>query len=111
VFAHLLGSIFSGTGGCDLMLFDDRTTGFALINTFPISRLPVLVSKTRSNGWRDLCRPESGGGAPPSLMRQVFDGTRYVEAGRLPAEPVPEGTSVLTGALTFEAGIPLEPRR
>jgi len=111
VFAYLLGSIFCGTGGCNLLLFDDRTTGFTHLQTFPISRLPVLVSERSSDGWRDLYRRESGGGAPASFVRHVFDGTRYVEAERLPAEPEPEGTPVLTGELTFEEGIPLEPRR
>ncbi len=111
VFVYMLGSIFCGTGGCNLLLFDDRTTGFEHVNTFPISRLPVLVSGHRSHGWRDLYRPESGGGAPPSFVRHVFDGVRYVEEERLPAEPEPEGTPVLTGELTFEKGIPLEPRR
>lgn len=108
-FAYLLGPIFCGTGGCDLMLFARDGEGYRLINNFPISRLPVVAAATRTQGWNDLFRPESGGGAGPSLVRHVFDGKRYVEAERLPPEPPPPGTAVLAGDFTFDSGIPLAP--
>ena len=91
------------------MLFAGDEEGYRLINNFPISQLPVLISGARTQGWADLFRPESGGGAGPSLVRHVFDGERYVEAERLPPEPVPPGTAVLAGDFTFDDGIPLAP--
>jgi hypothetical protein len=109
IFVYLLGSIFCGTGGCSLLLLESAEEGYSLVNDFPISRLPVIVSEDRTAGWSDIYRRESGGGAPPSIVKHTFDGTRYVERGRLPAEPVPEGTEVLTGDLSYEAAIPLEP--
>jgi heat shock protein HslJ len=111
VFAYMLGPFFCGTGGCTLFLFREAGDRYELINDFPISRLPLLVSPVESEGWHDLVRPESGGGVPASFVRHAFDGTRYVEAERRPGdEGAPEGIPILTGELSFEHGIPLEPR-
>jgi heat shock protein HslJ len=110
-FAYMLGSFFCGTGGCTLFLFREAADRYELINEFPISRLPLIVSPVESGGWHDLVRPESGGGVPASFVRHTFDGTRYVETERTPIdEGAPEGIPVLTGELSFEHGIPLEPR-
>jgi hypothetical protein len=109
VFVYLLGSIFCGTGGCNLLLFTDRDDGFSLVNSFPISRLPVIVTDDRSKGWSDLVRLESGGGVEPSYVRHSFDGERYVKQERMPADTVPEGREYLAGDFTFQDGIPLEP--
>ncbi len=111
VFAYMLGSFFCGTGGCTLFLFRDAGNDYELINEFPISRIPIIVSPRESEGWHDLVRLESGGGMPASYLRHSFDGARYVEAERTPADDgPPEGIPVLTGELSFEKGIPLEPR-
>ena len=111
VFVYLLGSIFCGTGGCNLLLFTDAGSGYVLVNEFPISRLPVIISAERTAGWNDLFRLESGGGAARSYVRHIFDGTRYVERERMPADEPPKGRSYLAGEQAFEKGIPLEPRK
>ena len=49
--------------------------------------------------------------AKASYVRLSFDGKRYVERERMPADEAPEGKSYLAGELTFEKGIPLEPRK
>jgi heat shock protein HslJ len=111
VFVYTLGSIFCGTGGCNLLLFTETEDGLSLVNEFPISRTPVIVSPERTGGWNDLIRRESGGGAPASYVRHTFDGERYVEKERTPADTTPEGRNVLAGEFTFQDGIPLEPRQ
>ena len=45
-----------------------------------------------------------------SYVKHTFDGKRYVEQERMPADTAPEGKKVLTGEFTFQDGIPLEPR-
>jgi heat shock protein HslJ len=110
VLAYLLGSIFCGTGGCNLLLFTDDQTGYTLVGKFPISRVPVIVSPATGSGWNDLWRLESGGGAPATYVRHCFDGSRYVECERVPADRVPAGRRVLAGEVAFDRGIPLEPR-
>lgn len=105
---YLLGSIFCGSGGCDLFLFRPGKQGYTLVNKFPISRLPVIVSPHKTNGWHDLIRPESGGGALPSYVVHAYDGKHYAERHRLPGNLTPEGKRYLAGEFTFQDGIPLE---
>jgi hypothetical protein len=107
VFVYLLGSIFCGTGGCNLLLFTPGEAGYSLVSEFPISRTPIIISTSSTEGWRDIVKPESGGGAPLSYVRYVFDGTQYVERGR--SDAAPDGTSVLAGELSLDKGVPLEP--
>ena len=110
VLAILMGSIFCGTGGCNLLLLREED-GYTVINTFPISRLPIIVSDQKTAGWSDLLRPEYGGGVERSYVKHVFDGSRYVQAERLPGDVTPEGTWLLAGEYSYETGIPLKPQR
>lgn len=110
VFVYMLGSIFCGTGGCNLMLFTEGPDGYTLVNDFPISRLPVIVSAKKNKGWYDIIRLESGGGAPATYVTHTFDGKKYIEQDRIPVDGAPEGTPYLTGELAFDKGISLEPR-
>ncbi len=110
VLVYLLGSIFCGTGGCDLLLLRETEDGYSVVNNFPISRPPIIASTDETAGWKDLIRRESGGGVEPSYVRHVFDGEKYVEQERLPADSAPEGTWLLEGDYSYDIGIPLEPR-
>jgi len=110
VFVYLMGSPFCGTGGCTLQVYRLTPGGYVLVNDFPISRLPVVAADTRHNGWRDLWRLESGGGAPATYVRHVYNGERYEERGRIPAElGMPKGLAVLSGNPTHAEGIVLKP--
>ena len=109
VFVYLLGSIFCGTGGCNLQLFSRDADGYALVNEFAITRTPIVVTSQMTNGWKDIWRYRSGGGRPAHYIADRFDGTRYVDAEEIPADNPPVGMRVLSGEFTFEQGIPLEP--
>lgn len=109
VFVYPLGSVFCGTGGCNLLLFTGSQSGHSLINEFSISRTPVIVSGQKTRGWHDIYKLESGGGAPATYVRYEFDGTQYVERERMAAATIPEGVRYLAGELSFDKGIPLEP--
>jgi hypothetical protein len=110
VFVYLLGSFFCGTGGCTLQLFTSGPDGYSLVSEFPTTRPPVVVGSETSNGWRDIWRLRSGGGAPANYVASRFDGAAYVEAETIAAGDAPEGTRVLAGEFTFADGILLEPR-
>jgi hypothetical protein len=110
VLVYLMGTFFCGTGGCNLQVYRSTAGGYALVSDVPISRLPVVVAETRSNGWRDLWRLESGGGAPSTRVRHGFDGERYREKERIPTEQgLPKGLAVLSGNPTFSDGVVLKP--
>ena len=80
--------------------------GYVLISIFPRSRLPVVASPYKTPGWHDLIRRESGDGMPSAYIRHRFDGTRYGESERLPAEPTSVGTLLLNGDYSYAAGFP-----
>ncbi|MEB3318149.1 MAG: META domain-containing protein [Cyanobacteriota bacterium] len=109
LFAYLLGPLFCGTGGCTLQLFtpETRSGGWRLVQAFPITRLPLIASPATSRGWRDLWRPEAGGGVPASLVRERFDGQRYRPTERRSPQPTPAGTAVLVGDPGLAEGAPL----
>lgn len=111
VLVYLMGPFFCGTGGCNLQLFTNADEGYSLVSEFAITRSPVIVSAETSEGWNDVIRLESGGGAPPTYVTHTFDGSRYIERDRVPAgDKAPEGTAYLTGGFTYTDGIMLEPR-
>jgi heat shock protein HslJ len=109
VLVYTLGSVFCGTGGCDLLLFTPSQGGYALVNDFPITRNTVVVSDHKTAGWSDLFRHEAGGGASSSYVRHVFDGKHYVEKERTKGKQAPPGRRVFDEDLAFDKGIPLEP--
>jgi hypothetical protein len=64
VLVYLLGSIFCGTGGCNLLLLEGAGDGYTLINEFPISRVPIIVSRPSPHrlgpeSWRAISRSKS----------------------------------------------------
>jgi hypothetical protein len=109
VLVYLLGSMFCGTGGCNLLLFTEADGRYRLVQSFIRSRPPVIVSDGMANGWSDLSYQQSGGGGPAEYVRFGFDGKEYVERERMPLDRQPAGRRYLAGELTFEQGIPLEP--
>ncbi|MEM9404733.1 MAG: META domain-containing protein [Acidobacteriota bacterium] len=109
VVAYLLGPYFCGSGGCTLHLLTRDGETYRSLGRFPLSRLPLIVSAEATDGWRDVYRPESGGGAASSFVRHRFDGTSYTAAVRLSGESPPEGRRVLGGEVAFDSAHPLAP--
>ncbi|MCP9837052.1 META domain-containing protein [Cyanobium sp. N.Huapi 1H5] len=111
VLVYLMGPYVCGTGGCTLQVFRQEARGYRLISSFPSSRLPVIVPEARRSRWRDLWRLQSGGGAPATWVREVFDGRGYRTKERIPAAGrQPAGTAVLSGDPSLADGAPLLPR-
>jgi heat shock protein HslJ len=111
VLVYLMGPYVCGTGGCTLQVFRQDARGYRLVTSFPTSRLPVIVSEARRNGWRDLWRRQSGGGAPATWVHEVFDGRGYRSKERIPATgAAPAGSAVLSGDPSLADGAPLLPR-
>lgn len=106
---YLMGSFFCGTGGCNMLVLTRKADGYHLVQDFPITRTPVIISPDTHNGWHDIWRTESGGGAKACYVRHMFNGKRYVEKGRKPTGTLPAGISCLAGDLNYASGVPLEP--
>ena len=111
VLVYLMGPYVCGTGGCTLQVFRQEARGYRLVTSFPTSRLPVIIPAAGRSRWRDLWRLQSGGGAPATWVREVFDGRGYRSKERLPAAGgPPAGTVVLGGDPSLADGAPLVPR-
>lgn len=111
VFVYLMGSIFCGTGGCNLLLFTEEENGYRLIDQFATTRIPVIVSNEKNHGWRNITWLKSGGGYPSSYLTYMFNGKHYIKTQSTSSKKVPDGMPYLSGELTFHDGIPLEPNK
>jgi len=67
-----------GTGGCALFVLKRAKGSFELVSRTTITKLPVRLLGTSTNGWRDLAVTVSGGGImTPYVARLPFDGAAY----------------------------------
>jgi putative lipoprotein len=92
---------FCGTGGCTLLVFKGTPSGFAFVSRTTLVRGPLLVSETKTHGWRDLIVEVSGGGMAAKQVVLKFTGSKYpLNPSILPALPKNQplkGTQVFSG--------------
>jgi hypothetical protein len=69
----LTGPEWCGTGGCTLLVLAKQGDGFRVVSKSTLIQTPLLVSETRTKGWRDLIVEVRGGG----MAALKFDGTGY----------------------------------
>ncbi len=110
IFVYLMGSIFCGTGGCTLQLYQSDNGNYTLLGEFGLSRTPVIVSAASNKGWRDFWRLQSGGGRPSEYVRYRYNGNQYVEAERIAGTQAPDGELALPESTDFNGGIELLPQ-
>lgn len=79
---------YCGTGGCTMLVFKGTKSGFRFVSRSTLIRSPVLVSKTKTHGWRDLIVEVSGGGIAPKQVALKYTGSKYpLNPSTLPALP------------------------
>jgi hypothetical protein len=109
VLVYLMGSWFCGTGGCTLHIYRPSAEGYDLVQDIPLSRMPVVAADSHSEGWRegwrDLWQLQSGGGMPAGFIRYQFNGSRYRQTERIPAnQGRPKGLLLLSGNPSLAGG-------
>ena len=78
IIVHVVGPMICGTGGCDTLVFTQRTSGHEIVGEIAVTRPPIRVSTASTNGWRNLIVHISGGGIQPGFDGEVpFDGAAY----------------------------------
>jgi hypothetical protein len=103
------GSSICGSGGCDLEIYVRYESGWRLFSDTGLTRLPIKVLKTRTNGWLDLAAWASGGGIEhPYEARLRFTGTAYEGDYGTGTETLPATTG---RAIISKAAIPLFPTK
>ncbi len=68
---------FCGTGGCTMLVFKGTQSGFEFVSRSTLIRGPVLVSDTKTHGWRDLIVEVSGGGIAAKQVALKYTGSEY----------------------------------
>jgi len=77
VLVYASGPRLCGSGGCRLLVLARTEAGFAAVARTTVTRLPVGVLDTSTEGWRDLWVTVSGGGLPAGRRKLAFDGSAY----------------------------------
>jgi uncharacterized protein YecT (DUF1311 family) len=83
VLVHVLGPTFCGTGGCTTLIFQSVGQNYQLVSEIRLSRLPIIVTNQKTNGWNDLILNARGGRAATGnsgLYLVRFNGRTYPEA-------------------------------
>lgn len=79
---------YCGTGGCTMLVFKGTNSGFEFVSRSTLIRGPVVVSETKTHGWRDLIVEVSGGGIAPKQVALKYTGSKYpLNPSTLPALP------------------------
>lgn len=74
---HLVGPYFCGTGGCPTLVLTPAGPMWRKVGDISVSRTPVAVMDTSTNGWKDIAVAVAGGGGPSGNALLKFDGEAY----------------------------------
>ncbi|MGA2235940.1 MAG: hypothetical protein ABSG23_10750 [Terriglobales bacterium] len=78
VIVYLSGRGWCGTGGCNMLILAPEGTSYRVVTKITITRLPIRVLTTKSNGWHDISVVVAGGGIQPGYEAELsFDGKTY----------------------------------
>jgi hypothetical protein len=117
VVVFVFGRTMCGSSGCDAMVFQKVKGGYKLVTHFEPARNPIIVSQTKTNGWRDLVFYNAGGGIIPgyySISR--FNGRTYprnptVEKDAPPLKTPIIGTAYVVGEYSPDFGLRFRRRK
>jgi hypothetical protein len=78
VIVYLKGSSWCGSGGCTTLILTPKGLSYKLVTKVTITRLPIRVLTSKSNGWHDLSVRVQGGGVSHAYEAKLsFNGITY----------------------------------
>ncbi len=78
VIVYIAGRPWCGSGGCMMLVLTPQGSSYRVVTRATITRPPIRVLTTKSNGWYDLGVSVLGGGVQPGYeARLPFDGKTY----------------------------------
>ena len=117
VIVFLFGQGMCGTSGCGALLFQKIRDKYKLVTAFEPARNPLIVSQTKTKGWRDLIFYNAGGGIIPGYYSRCrFNGRTYpenptVEQDSPPLKTGVKGVAYVVGEYSSEFGLRMRPRK
>ena len=106
VLAYVMGPMVCGSGGCNLYVMapegEDGGDGWRVVTRTSVTRTPVGVLNTSTNGWRDLAVSIGGGGAQAGWVRLTYDGRTYPTNPTVPPAAPLDGPPDVTPLIASE---------
>jgi len=98
---YVTGDAWCGSGGCLTLILTREGLSYRAVGRITITRPPIRVFESSSNGWRDVGVWVQGGGIQPGYEAKLhFDGRAYPSNPSIPpAQPsttTAEGRTVLS---------------
>jgi hypothetical protein len=86
---HLTSSDWCGSGGCTTLVLARDSDSWKLLTKITITRPPIRMLTTKSNGWHSIGVWVQGGGVQPGYEAELrFDGKTYpTNPSNPPAKP------------------------
>jgi hypothetical protein len=112
VIVYLSGDGWCGSGGCTMLVLAPKDFSYKVLTNIPITRPPIRVLATKSNGWHDLAVRVQGGGIARAYEAKLsFNGKTYPTNPSVPpAQRLPKneaGEVVVPVTALTEGGKPL----
>jgi hypothetical protein len=102
VVVYLVGDGWCGSSGCTTLIVAPRGSSYKVVTKITITRPPVRVLTTKSNGWHDIAAQVQGGGIIRAYEAKLsFDGRTY------PRNPSTPPARRLVGKVAGEVVVPL----
>jgi len=100
VIVYVSGRGWCGSGGCVMLILAPEGESYRVVTRTTVTRLPIRVLTTKSNGWHDISVVVAGGGIQPGYEAELsFDGRTY------PSNPTVSPARRLTGKARGETVI------
>lgn len=75
---YLVGSRWCGSGGCNTLVLTQDGNSWRIVSIITITRPPIRMLSTSSNGWRSIGVWAQGGGIQHGYEAELsFDGKTY----------------------------------
>jgi hypothetical protein len=108
---YLVGDARCGSGGCNTLILTQHAASWKVIKSITITRPPIRVLASTSDGWHSISVWVQGGGIQPGYEAELrFDGKNYPANPTVP--PARRLTAKVPGEIvipSMEGGTPLYP--
>jgi ketosteroid isomerase-like protein len=81
---YLTDGSWCGSGGCTTLVLAPKDSEYELVTKITITRRPIRVLNSKTNGWHDLSVVVGGGGISPYEAKLSFDGKTYPSNPSMP---------------------------
>lgn len=108
---YVTGQSWCGSGGCLTLILAREDSSYRVVTRIPITRPPIRVLRSTSNGWHDIGVWVQGGGIQPGYEAQLqFDGKTYPSNPTVPpAKPLKGKVSGEIALSSAQEAMPLYP--